>query len=821
MANATPTNVGVAINISHIQVLDDTGGLIVGTGSSAVTTDEQGGVINMADFATLQALNTNYDLVSGPLGNLFYVKGGSVLQDPTFAASTDVAPAGYQLLQLLNSDGSTANVLGANLTIADGFTQFAVNMMDVADGWVTAPQSGTPCYSWIGNDSISSTVHYMAQYAIGSVNGAEAIIVDSSTSPYGGGIWNLYSAPLETLTGYNITIFQESPVPLVSVQSHLKLWLADDGVNVYQQAKSSQPPVYVAQGGQGGTPPAPVLIGTIFDAPIVQIENYTTTDIYLPYESVKPASDGGPLQNWVVLGSQDPTAVNLHQGGFTDTPVFSTPLIAGTAATLNFYDNTVDNGGSPPGGPDNLVLGYTNFTGDLAPATVLANYDPTQTIGNVTVGFDATPTATINDFGAGSLEIGATDATNLNAQSTSHLIMDVSAVPQYYATDGVGPVLGITVTGSLLGQNLIQGSFGPVQFDTYGHVAPDFPSSSGNGTGVLEGTALTFDYAVGNDNLTGGTATTGGILNGQGMYAGHLNDAQTWVTGDNYFPEGGIDTVNLSHAASTAGVTAYDAVWVGMFDVSSFITSAGVAPHVVFGQAVTDIVGGVETYVDGYGPSVTQNGLSPEGGKVGASGSNTSLLTINGFIEGNNTGSGDILNFDPQDWAVTGVSGAGTVKAYGTSGINDLGLVTTNSATEMPTTTAHEATTIYVGTSASDGGKIAATGFDVILDGLAGYQNASQLAQALSNADGGDIGFVTGIAAKTTEHMLIAYNNTLAGGVTIDDVTITNISGSSQSATSASGVHISAVDLVQLDGGASNPVATVGSLLHNVYFLHG
>ena len=57
-----------------------------------------------------------------------------MLQDPTFAAGTDVAPAGYQLLQLLDADGSTQATLARDLFIENGFTQFAVNMQDVADG---------------------------------------------------------------------------------------------------------------------------------------------------------------------------------------------------------------------------------------------------------------------------------------------------------------------------------------------------------------------------------------------------------------------------------------------------------------------------------------------------------------------------------------------------------------------------------------------------------------------------------------------------------------------------------------------------------------
>ena len=114
VANASPRNLnGTVVNISNIQVLDDTGDLVSRSTRTGDRTS-QGGVINMADF-NLAPLNTNYDLLSGPLGNLFYVKGGSVLQDPTFAAGNDVAPAGFQLLQLLDADGSTANP-GSNLT---------------------------------------------------------------------------------------------------------------------------------------------------------------------------------------------------------------------------------------------------------------------------------------------------------------------------------------------------------------------------------------------------------------------------------------------------------------------------------------------------------------------------------------------------------------------------------------------------------------------------------------------------------------------------------------------------------------------------------
>ena len=55
----------------------------------------------------------------------------------------------------------------------------------------------------------------------------------------------------------------------------------------------------------------------------------------------------------------------------------------------------------------------------------------------------------------------------------------------------------------------------------------------------------------------------------------------------------------------------------------------------VYGQAVTDIVGGVEHYVDAYG---------------------SSLLTITGFEFGTGT-DGDTLMFNVDDWAIGPLSG--------------------------------------------------------------------------------------------------------------------------------------------------------------------
>ena len=74
-----------------------------------------------------------------------------------------------------------------------------------------------------------------------------------------------------------------------------------------------------------------------------------------PHEHISEIPDP---QNYVVLGWDQ----------FIDQPV-----VTQTNASVNFFDNHADNGGSPPGGPDNLVLGDTNFTDLLLPTATAVN----------------------------------------------------------------------------------------------------------------------------------------------------------------------------------------------------------------------------------------------------------------------------------------------------------------------------------------------------------------------------------------------------------------------------------------------------------------
>ena len=204
------------INISHIQILDDvsaTYNITVPTsGGTAILPDNgeaQGGVINMANFSTLEPLNVPYGLLAEnlhpdggtpapiPFGlpytvaQLLYTPPTEALP-PTVSVSdakdyqNGVVPAGFQLLQFLNADGSTQTVLGADLTVYDNFVNFAVNAQDLADGYDTFGiplefSVPTPAYTdaegneWYGFEGYIASLQgfNMTFYAFG--NGATSV----------------------------------------------------------------------------------------------------------------------------------------------------------------------------------------------------------------------------------------------------------------------------------------------------------------------------------------------------------------------------------------------------------------------------------------------------------------------------------------------------------------------------------------------------------------------------------------------------------------------------------------------------------------------
>jgi hypothetical protein len=271
-----------------------------------------------------------------------------------------------------------------------------------------------------------------------------------------------------------------------------------------------------------------------------KVQNYTTVDLFIPTNGKNTGVDGAWFEG-----------ANAGQVTFIDQPF---PGVA------NAVVNIADTGG---GVADDF------FFGKVLNAA-LSNAD----IGVATVSIaGATGPTTINDTGHGRLLIGATDVTNLNAQSTSHLVMDLPATG-----GGVGSTPfpensflnhGITVHGSTGGSDLLQGSSGPLSL----------PHNTVLGT---------FISAVAADNLFGSNSG-----------------------GDNIFGEGGNDSITLG-----AGHGANDTVWFGFYDEGNLFPST---PNVTVLQAVTDISGGVEIGVNGY-LGVLSNVTTINNFQIGATG---------------------------------------------------------------------------------------------------------------------------------------------------------------------------------------------------------
>ena len=174
--NNTVLTSGLTVTLTNISILDDVssfgsvsvpttliGGVLGGNAILENGGEATGGVINMANFAGLLPLNTPYALLAEDLNSngglgapvppglpFTAINSPLVFTPPTQALPATVTaaqaldyqngivPAGFQLLQFLNADGSTQTVLGADLTVFGDFTNFAVNMQDTADGWTLA-----------------------------------------------------------------------------------------------------------------------------------------------------------------------------------------------------------------------------------------------------------------------------------------------------------------------------------------------------------------------------------------------------------------------------------------------------------------------------------------------------------------------------------------------------------------------------------------------------------------------------------------------------------------------------------------------------------
>lgn len=369
--------------------------------------------------------------------------------------------------------------------------------------------------------------------------------------------------------------------------------------------------------------------------------------------------------------------------------------------------------------------------------------------------------------GAGMMFLGANDVATISGAASGGIVMDVGGT----ATGTIDHVSGISVTGSATWQNLLQGSSGQIEFARDG-------TGAWSGTKIYKATAA-FGVpgnglmGIGNDTLVGG--------------AGSPQPGSSSAGGDNFFGMGGLDTITLS----AVPVRQPSTVWIGFYEVghadngSSGSRTGSAAVLNYYGQAITDLSGGREAYVDGYG--LRSDYRAPPDG-FPASGWAT---TVRQFKVG---AGGDRLNFNPSDWASSGAI-LGLVDG-------DLGDIAAGPAVAQTVTSASR----QVGASTS-----------LVLDTLGRYASAAELAADLTSP-GGSVTFAPGkpFVVGGSFHVLVGYatSDSASGAVHVADVWIKNVSlatGASAFSTNDSGLSVQAVDLVDLEGHSAGDLALLGA----------
>jgi len=286
-------------------------------------------------------------------------------------------------------------------------------------------------------------------------------------------------------------------------------------------------------------------------------------------------TNGYPIVDLVVPHNATFVFGSPYDTTFTDNTAGATP-------TLNISDAA----GATAANADDVLLGNIDFPGAASSAIGVAT---------VSINDAGAASTTINADNIGRLLLGAANVTNINAQGTSHLVMDLPDTGGGVAGNDVNsdnPILfhGVDVFGSNNGVNLLQGSSGPLTLDAAGN-------------GFIGGFAA--------DTINAGT---------QG--------------GDNIFGEGGNDIINLAGAAHAS-----DKVWIGTYDASDGGAPADLGT--LYHQAITDI-----------------NPAIQGGNEIGANGylgAISAVTTINGYVNG---ATGDQINFSVGDWA-SGTLGSG------------------------------------------------------------------------------------------------------------------------------------------------------------------
>jgi hypothetical protein len=465
------------------------------------------------------------------------------------------------------------------------------------------------------------------------------------------------------------------------------------------------------------------------------------------------------------------------------------------------------------------------------------------------------------------------------------------------------------VVGSAIGQNLLQGTSSTVFQDTFGHSplgahvtvwepgGTPFSEFSFSVTseiasfGVLEATVQAggIEGGWGNDILTGGAgfgafmpinvsgATSSISTEGVPNFTLDCSDSGPGNTGDNFFPEGGNDIVNI--AATEAGTLTlfsdivdssgtvlvssgspyahYSTVFVGFYDVCNsggpdygnqdgfnFSLNSGVGT--IFEQAITDINNptlgdhsGEEIFADGYGAS----GFDANDP---AHASSSPVVTVNGFHFGGpllttappigGPNAGDTIVFGVSDWAQTVPGGTDDqIASSGGSLIDNpatgtdlqgriYGLVQTDGETPIGSVASCplELTTFTEADAANQTG-LPVGDVLVVFPGIT-FANASDVMNKIGNSGGNIILPGSGVHAVSEVDMIIAYSSVdpISGkpDVVLADLTLTNTAGNNgQHNTDAlfPVVH----DLVHLLPAAGQPVNITAASLsaHNIFFV--
>lgn len=420
---------------------------------------------------------------------------------------------------------------------------------------------------------------------------------------------------------------------------------------------------------------------------------------------------------------------------------------AGVTITFNAGTDTLNLGTSDWSKGSSLVL-VANGTG----TSDVLNLNVNSATANAALGTAGGPNNALTVTGFETVNLGV----NAGAGGSENLFSSLSASPSGGGTEQVNVTLNNSAGTYTLGGAVTLGGIGSKMVVT----------GSGGLTlggvftgGTLDASGLTGALVMSSALATAGTAgtvikggTTGSTLVSS---IGLDNITANAAKSDKVvlFGDGGSITLSATH-------TAADTIQFGNGATTQIInTAAATATPGWWGQAAISVTTG-----------------SDLGGVTANTGTSTTMETVTNF-----NASKDILAFSTSAWASGTLAGGGLTLGSASA------IAAAQTAAVQTITTA--ATTIAATTS-------------VILDGVASYSNASNLASALHLASGSLIPVNVGAATGGEFHYLVAYVDT-SSNVRVADVAVQVSVGQTLAATSTAHVNVFASDLAQLVGVSS------------------